>query len=274
MEKYPKSKLQVYIVTSYQTMLFEYSNANDNAKLEAAAEAWLKFFPNDLQTIAYVAEATRKLVRDQKFIEYGLKVYAQKPTPAYAYYLYDAYKRVKDAAKQTEWCLKLLEYPEFNDNFHLRMELVSQYAEKDLPKAAEYAQQALRALRLAKKPDNTPEAKWADAVSFVEKECSNIIGMSLYNQGKFGEAIKYLESALKVKQYDAGYYYIAMSQWKLQQVEDAILSFAKADLMKGELQAKAKKYCEDLYRDTHNGNTTGIEKTYKKAQAELSAGRT
>ncbi len=87
LEKYPKSKLQQYIVTSYQTLLYELQKQKKYDKLEPHAEQWLKYYPNDLQTWVYIADSAQKLGHLQKFIEYGLKIYAQKPTPGMAYYL-------------------------------------------------------------------------------------------------------------------------------------------------------------------------------------------
>jgi hypothetical protein len=276
MEKYPKSKLQEYIVAAYKALLYEYSKAGDFAKVESAAEQWLKYAPNDLQTIAAIAESAQKLEHHQKFIEYGGRIYALKPTAQLAFAIYQTYVKLKDEAKETEWALKLMEYPEFNDNVELRMKFVAKYAENDLPKAAGYAQQALKALDTAKKPDATSMAEWNKAVTSLRRQCNNIIGMNLIGQKKWAEAIPVLERALQSECYDAGYYWIGMCQWNLgglTNFEDAYHSFAKAELLKGSMEDQANKRCVDLYKETHNGNTTGIDKVYRKAKSELTCGR-
>jgi tetratricopeptide (TPR) repeat protein len=271
MEKYPKSKLQEHIVYAYQTLMFEYSKNGDYAKLEPAAEQWLKYKPNDLQTIAFVADAALKLGHDKKFIEYGEKVFAQKPDPRLAFALYQAYQKTGDEDRKIDMIMKLLEYPEYNDNVVLRMELVQKYAAEkgQLPKAAQYAELALKSLAIAKKPEGTTEGDWNKYTSSVERNCYHLIGMNYYERKKYPEAIQALQKALGAELYDAGYYYIGMCQWEQQNVDDAILSFAITDLLKGEFQAKAKKNCEDLYKGQHNGNLTGIERIYKRAQAVL-----
>ncbi len=275
MEKYPKSKLREHIVAAYTSLLFEYSKNGDYAKLEPAAEQWLKYAPNDLQTIVFIADSAQKNKHHQKFIEYGSKIFAQKPTAQLALAIYQSYVELKDEAKQTEWALKLLEYPEFNDNVELRMKFVAKYAENDLPKAAEYAQQALKALDIAKKLDATSMAEWNKAIASLKRQCHNIIGMNLYKQNKWAEAIPVLEKALQAECYDAGYYYTGLCQWNLGGIENfeaAYVSFAKAELLKGSLEAQANKRFVDLYREAHNGNTTGIDRWYKKAKAELNCG--
>ncbi|MGW8181528.1 MAG: hypothetical protein ACWGQW_22595, partial [bacterium] len=95
--------------------------------------------------------------------------------------------------------------------------------------------------------------------------------MQYYDQQKYSEAITFLQRALKAEQYDAAYYFIALSLWKLDKVEDAINSFAKAELLKGNMQTQAKENLEKLYKALHNNTTIGIEKVYKKAQTELAA---
>ena len=273
MEKYPKSKLRQYIVFAYESLLFEYQKAGDYQKLMPLAEQWLKYFPNDLKLIAYITESAQKLGDNAKVIEYGQKVYAQRPSAQLAFLIYQTYQKMKNTAKQEEWGLKLLEYPEFNDNFEIRMQYVIKYVnEKNLLKAAEYAQMTLKSVDFAKKPEATPNGDWNKAVTFVRKTCHDIIGMSLYERGRYDEAIQELHKALAVEMYDAAWYWIAFAQWKKQDLEDAYQSFATAELLKGDYQARAKENCERLYKELHNGNLTGIDKVYRKAQAVIDAG--
>jgi len=274
MDKYPKSKLQVYIVTAYETLLADYYKSGDYKKLEPAAEKWLKYKPNDLRCIAFITESAQKTGQDKKVVEYGEKLFAQKPSPEVALLLFQSYQKTGDKVKELEFAQKLLEYPEYNDNFELRMMFVSKYAnEKNgLTKAAEYAQLALKSFALAKKPAGVPEADWNKASVFVRRTCYDIIGMNLVEQKKYAEAIPELEKALKVEKYDSGYYYIAYSQWMLKDYEDAYLNFAVAELLKGPMQAQAKSHFEELYKEVHNGNLTGSDKIYRKAQIILNGG--
>src|ERR1019366_4368582 len=108
-----------------------------------------------------ITESAQKLGQDAKVLEYGQKVYAAAPNAQLASLIYQTYEKMGDQAKREEWALKLMALPEFNDNFELRMLFVAKYAEKkDLPKAADYAQQALKTLALAKKPDAMSQADW------------------------------------------------------------------------------------------------------------------
>src|SRR5512143_2821141 len=121
--------------------MYEYQKGQKYAKLEPLAEQWLKYYPDDLQTIAYIAESAQMLGQDQKFIDYALKIYAQKPTAKLAGYITQSYDKLGNKDKNLEWTQKLFAYPEYDDNYSIRMIFVKKYAdEKNFAKAAEYAQ--------------------------------------------------------------------------------------------------------------------------------------
>ncbi len=271
-DKYPKSKLMTYIVTSYQTLMYELQKGQHYAKLLPIAEQWLKYHPDDLQTIAYIAEAAQMLGQDKKFLEYGQKIYAVKPSGQLALYLAQSFEKTGDHAKYLEWLEKVMTYPEFNDNFGMRMVFVKKYAdEKNFGKAASWAQEALKSLDLAKRPEKSSEADWCKETTAVRRVSNYLIGLNYYEKEKYPEAIKAMMAALKVEQFDNAYYYIGLSQWKLDKVEEAISSFAKAIQLKGESQASAREHLEKLYKALHNQTTIGIEKVYRKADEALAA---
>jgi len=218
----------------------------------------------------YVAEAAHALGHDQKYIDYGSKIFAQKPTGGIAYYIAQSYKKVGDDAKYFEWTQKLFGYPEFDGSFELRMVFVAKYLDqKKFDKAAEYAQMALRSLDAAKRPDTVSEAKWREDSSQVRRVCNFVIGMNHYEKEQWKEAITALLKALNAEKFDAGFYYIGICQWRQNDVEPAMLSFAKAELLKGEMKTQAKEKLEMLYKGLHNNTTIGIEKIYKRAENEL-----
>jgi hypothetical protein len=277
MEKYPKSKLQPYIVTAYQTLLYNHGKAENFAKLGPAAEAWLKYFPNDLQTIEYAARSAARLGHDAKFIEYGQKIYAAKPTDDYAFFIAQSYKKAGNQAKYDEWIEKTLAYPKYANNLGIRYEFVDKYVkEKNLGKAADAASATLKAAETAAKPEGTPDATWQSDVAKVRKSCHYIIGASLYEKAKYPEAIKELEQALSLdRKFDMAYYYIGLSQWKLSKIEndEAPLAFAKAVILKGEVADQAKEHLEKIYKAIHNNSLVGVEKIYDRAKEELASER-
>jgi hypothetical protein len=140
-QKYPKSKLMSYIESAYKTLLYECSNQQKYQQLEPLAEQWLKLHPNDIQTIAYIAEAAEKLGHDQKCVECLEEIYKMEPSATMAYNILQTYKKMKNQAKYLEWAEKIFKMPEYEADFMLRYNFVQKYAEaKNYAKAAEYAQ--------------------------------------------------------------------------------------------------------------------------------------
>lgn len=267
--KYPKSKLMTYIVTAYQTLLYDYFKAGKYDKLEPAAEQWLRSNPGDLQTMAYIAEAALKLGHDQKYVEYAEKIFAQKESSGQAYLIAQTYKKLGNDAKYSEWAQKLFAYPEFAGDYGLRYGFVQKFVDqKDYPKAAEYAQMTLKSVDASKKPDATPQADWDKEIQSVKRACQFIIGMNQYQQDKFDEAIASFQTALRAEKFAEGFFYIGLSEWKLNKIDEAMLAFARAEKMGGPLASQAKEHLESLYKSIHNNMTIGIEKVYKKAAEE------
>jgi len=267
-QKYPKSKLLPYIDAAYKALLYECANSEKYAQLEPLAEKWLKLNPNDLQTLAYIAKAAEKLGHDQKYVECLEAIYNLKPSDSatIALDIFHAYKKMKNEAKCLEWGEKLLKMPEYESDFMLRYDFVQKYVEqKDFAKAAEYAHLTLKAADLVKQPD----AETREKLRKIRRACYHLIGMNAYEAGRFAEAIKSLQQALKAERYGEGYYYIGMSLWKMDKVEDAMLYFARAEIQGGEVAGQAKDKLEQLYKALHNNTTIGIDKVYKKAKEQI-----
>jgi tetratricopeptide (TPR) repeat protein len=270
LDTYPESKLKEHIVGAYERMLYDVQQAQDYEKLEWMAEKWLPLAENELRTIGYVAESAEKLGHKEKYIEYALKIFDAQPSSILAYYICEAYKGIGDNDKAMEWTLKLFEYPEFDDQFQLRYEFAQRYAgEGNLAKAAEYANLTLKSLAAAKKPEETAAADWNKATRSVKYNCHWLIGQNYYSRKSYEQAIKSLEQALNAERHDEPYYYIGHSLWKLDKIEEAILSFAKAEVLDGKTSSQAKEHLVSLYKALHNQTTIGIDKVYRRAKKEL-----
>ncbi len=270
MEKYPNSKLKNYIVTTYQTLLYDYSKGQKYDKLLPLAEQWLKYYPNDLPTIAYVAESAHHLGQEQKYIEYALKIYAEKPNCELAASITNSYGKTGAKDKALEWTQKLFSCPQFDGNFSIRYIFAAKYWEEKKPdKATEYAQLTLKSLAIAKKPATQSDADWEKEKADIFVACNKIIGLDAYDKQKFADSIKALEKITKVKKDADAYFFIGMSQWKLEQIDDAMVSFAAVVRLGGDRADEAKANLEKLYKAIHNGTLIGIDKIYTKADRIL-----
>jgi tetratricopeptide (TPR) repeat protein len=269
-EKYPESTLITYINAAYEKLLFDCYDGGKYQELETLADQWNKLHPNDPRTIAYIVTAAGQLGHNEKLVQYLQELYALQPTADRALHLAKTFKGMNNNAKYLEWIEKVLEYPEHASDFALRYDLVQYYVnKKDYAKAAEYARMTLKATELVQQPSAETQAR----IRAVRNACYHLIGMNQYEGGKYEEAIKSFQQALKAESYGEGYYFIGLCQRNLDLIDDAMVSLAKADLSGGEVAPKAKEYLEKLYKALHNDTLIGIEKIYRKAKEQIESAK-
>ena len=127
--------------------------------LETLAEQWLKLRPDSIQTIAYIATASKELGHNEKWIQSLIALYKRMPTGSLANEIAQAYNKTKNKAKYLEWTELALKYPEFETDFRTRLSLVQFFAdEKNPSKAVEYAQAAIKAADVVKNPSTETKA--------------------------------------------------------------------------------------------------------------------
>lgn len=264
-EKYPNSKLMPYINSSYERLLFECSDGKKYQELETLAERWLKIHPNKLETLAYLAKASEILDHTEKCVQSYEAIYQVQPGGSIAYQIAQLYKKLKNDAKYREWVEIVFKYPEYDTDFRLRYSLMQFYAEKnDIAQATEFARATIKAADLVKQPGE----ETLGHLRVARHDAYHVIGVNLYDQQKFDDAIAAFQKALKAEKYADGYYWIGMCEWAQGKVEEAIITFAKAELMGGDIAPKAKEKVEQLYKALHNDTTIGIDKVYRKAKEQ------
>jgi hypothetical protein len=264
--KYPQSKLMPHINSAYENMLFDNFSAEKWDILEPLAEQWLKAHPGDQKSLKYIAVAAEKLGHDQRCVECLEELYTLQPSGSNAYNILQTYRRMKNLAKELEWAEKVLTFPEFAGDFELPYTFVHRYSEsKNLAKAADWAHRTLKAVEQAKNLDATAQ----DKLRVVRRNCYHVIGENNFNNKKFDNALKSFQQAISIEKYGDGYYFIGRCQWEQKEIDEAMLSFAKANILGGSFTTKAWESCEQLYKSIHNNTTVGIDKIKKKAKEEL-----
>jgi tetratricopeptide (TPR) repeat protein len=261
--KYPKSDLLPNAKGSYKNTLIECDNGGKYQELETLAEQWLKLNPGDLETLAFVVKASDKLEHTEKRMQYLTEIYKIQPTASLANEIAQAYNKMKNRAKYIEWINVAFKYPEFESNFILRADLMKSFADAgDFNKAAEYAQMTLKAADLVK----DPSAETKEQLRAVRKACNHLIGINKYNNKRYEDSLHSFQQALKAEKYAEGYFYVGQCLRQLSRAEEAQIPLAKAELMGGEVAAKAKAELEAVYKGMHNNTLVGIEKIYRKAK--------
>ena len=267
--KYPEAELlEPYVLPAYSRLLFECSQSGKYQELEILAEKLIDLYPHNLEAIARAATAAEQLGHNEKFLKYLLIIYDMEPTGERARFIADAYDKTGNLEKYIEWCKKTFTYPEYSGDYTLRLKLVKRFLEiGNIDKASTYAAKTLDVFDASEKPD----AAQQENIRSKRRICHHIIALKLYKEGKFQEAIKSFESALKAEIYQEGFYRIGLCLWELKKGEMAHDYFSAAELVGGEYTEKAKDYKEQLYKESHNNTLVGIEKVHKRAQTLIAS---
>jgi tetratricopeptide (TPR) repeat protein len=263
-KKYPNSKLMVYANNSYTSLLSKCLVDKKYQELETLAEQWNVLKPGIPETIARIAKAAEMLGHNEKHVQRLEELYKMTPNRDVAYEIAKLYKeKLKNESKYIEWAGIIMKFPESDMDFGLRYELMQFYVNnKDMAKAVEFGQATLKAVDLVKDPSEDTRK----TMRAIRHQVNHVIGVTYYEQKKYADAIKAFQQAIKAEKYAEGYYWIGMCQWAQDQVDEAILTFAKAEKQGGDIAPKAKEKLEQLYKAIHNNTTIGIEKVYRKAQ--------
>lgn len=261
---YPDSNLtESYVSPTYIRLLSECSDNQNFEVLEVLAEKWLELYPDNTNAIAFSYRAAVQLGHDEKSLKYALKIYEIQPTADLALFVARTYDRLGDFEKYVEWCEKYFTYPESGVDYTLRFSILGKYADAgNIAKAAEYAEQTLKVLASAEKPD----AAGQQNIPTIKRICNHIVGLNHFEAERYRQSMRSLESALEIEKYQEGFYYIAQCYWRLSDPENAHDYFAAAEIFGGDLTEKSKEYKEQLYKPLHNDSLVGIDKVMKRAQ--------
>jgi len=271
--KNPESKLVPYAENSYMRLLARCIEEKKYQDLEPLAEQWNAFKPGDQNTIAIIATAARELKHNEKYLWALEEMYKQTPRLDFAKEIAGLYKEMKNDARYIEWVeTVILKAPEEESDFRWHYELFHYYSTKnDSAKMREYAESTLKAI------DQTqnPPADVAKILPDICHELNHSIGVMYFNDKKLDDAMAYFLKALGDKKYSNGYYWIGNCLWEQGHILNAILAFAKAQLLGESAQAsdddksiapKARERMEQLYKAMQNNTLVGIDRRYKRAQ--------
>ena len=266
---YPKSTLLVHVTADFQTMLKGLQDERKWSQLISAGQKFLTLVPDDPYTVALVAAAYSETKDYKHFVVFGEEAYRNNPSGNMAYAMAKAYQSLGNNPKLVEWAERTV--AALPDNFEMMMELAKIYADSNRPADADkYAQQCLKAIQAAKKPEHASDKEWKTTTDYFQMASYFIIGNSSFQRQNYAAAVSNLENSLKINiRNDTAYYILAQSYLQLRQTNPALKNFAKAALLGGTVAEPAKQNLELYYKQTHRNSLIGIEKIYEIAKAEL-----
>lgn len=265
----PKTALRPNVIAEFQNIVVTLQNQKNWNQIIALGDKFLDVVPSDSVTVAAMAAAYGATNNTKGFAAFGEKAYASKPSGELALYIAKAYRSLGNEAKYLQWAEKALASDP--DNVEILIDMMkNSMSRQNTAQALKYAKQCLQALPKAPKPSGMDDKTWKEMQNQAYAIAYGILGASAYENKRYSEAIKHLDSAVKYyKRYEMAYYYLGMSYWQQNKLDAAMLNFAKAYLIKGPTSASAKKYLDQLYASSHRNSLAGLDRVLERAQQDL-----
>jgi tetratricopeptide (TPR) repeat protein len=265
----PKTAYRPNVVAEYQKIMDQFGDEKNWNRIVALGERFIDIAPNDDFTERYLTAAYSATNNNKGFVTYAEKAYASKPSTALAVEIAKAYKKLGNDAKYMQWREKILASDP--ENIEILVDMVQRYqASNNTAQALKYAKLCLQALPTAKKPEGLDAQAWKNMTDAGYAVAYGVIGANAYQSQNYAVAITNLSSAIKYyKNMDQAYYLLGVSYWQKNQLEPAMLNFAKAYLLRGSTSAAAKKYLDQLWSSGHRGSLAGVDRVLERARQDL-----
>lgn len=262
-KKYPDSALAGNIETEYLAILKGVWDEKKYKLVETLSRNFLKVYPENKEAYALIAESAMNLKQFERCGEALESMYKIDPSPSLAREILNCYQETDNLKKRLEWADLVFELPDYDSDYMLRYDFMMKfYEEKDLSKAAEYANLTLKSADLAEQKDRTI----GEQLKKVRRICYHIIASDYLDKGDYEGALTFFKEAVQAEPYGQGYYKIGLCLDHLKQIDDAMLYYAMAELTGEENASEAKSRVEVLYKALHNQTLVGIDKLYSKAR--------
>ena len=268
---YPKSTLAQHITADFNAMLKSLQDGNRWSQSITVGRQFLTVVPEDNYTIALVANAYAETKDYKNFVVFGEEVYKKSPSGNLAYSLAKAYQSLGNNAKLAEWAEKTV--AKLPDSHEMLLELAKIYVDANRSAEADkYAKQCLKVIQAAAKPEQSSEKDWTAYKNYSQMMCYYIIGKVAYDKQSYAQAVSNLEQHIKLNaRNDMAYYMLGESYWQTRNATLALKNYAKASLLGGNAAGPAKQKLEMMWKASHQGSLTGLDKVIAAAKAELQA---
>jgi tetratricopeptide (TPR) repeat protein len=263
---HPETKILPYMQSFFVQTIADYEAAGQAAEAKALSEKMAQIFPDSPLIQAQAFQAAYQKGDHAKTIEIGEKIYAANPDQQVMIILAQSYIATNNTAKALEFSPKVVEAIGPKDGVYFLAWLAGYYAgQNDVPKAVAHYNKLLETF-----PSGAPQG-WEQAQWNNQKATAYALrGGVAYDAKDYEGAIReYSESLKYFPHNDTAYFFIGLSHWRLQQMEQAEEAFAKAVVLNKATSAKAKEYLEQIYKPRHSDSLEGLDALLQKARASL-----
>ena len=258
-QTYPKSDLDPNVSYLYSQIYQSLQKSGQWKSIAAKAEKFLRHRPDDSTSIQAATQAYQQLGNVQKLVSFGSKLYSEKPSSTTASLVATAYQSLGDTARLRTWAERALRHNS-NNLIMLQALAVSYWGTNEMPKAASYAKRGLSAVLKSSQKETLNELR-----GFFHQT----IGELSFQQKKMSAALKSFENSTKYSpKNDYSHKRLGDIYWGAGKSEQAILSFAKAVVLKGSTSKEARERLYQLYRSVHS-NTSNLPVLLRNVRKDM-----
>ncbi len=265
---YPESELDPNISYLYAQFYQPLRQAGRWQQMAAKAEQFLRHRPNDTSSIQAATEAYQRLGNVQKLVDFGSKLYAERPSASTAHFVAKAYQSLGNEARFRTWAERTLKHGP--NNLDMLVELATSYwGTGELTRAASYANKGLGSVAKTTKPDNQSAEQFETQLNQVRGFFYRTRGEKAYQDKNINSARENFESSVEYDpNNDFAHYRLGFIHWGAGKSDQAILSFAKAVVLKGSSLKDARDQLYQLYRSAHS-NTSGLPTLLRNVRKDM-----
>ncbi|UCF35775.1 MAG: hypothetical protein JSU96_13165 [Acidobacteriota bacterium] len=263
----PKSKILQHREAYLGQIVQEYKKAGMSAQADALTQKMIKMFPKSDALAGQQLKQAYDSKNWPKVIESGEKLRASSPNdPQILAMLAEAYSNTKNNAKLLEISPKVVEVLGAQKAISYVVWLADHYRQKnDAANASRYYEMALGAY-----PSRAPQGWSASDWNAIKTAGLQLRAGAAWQREDFGAVINTYNEILQFDpKNDGAYLFMGLSYWKMQQLDQAQVAFARAVVLNKTNSARARQYLEQIYKPMNNDSLEGLDKLLDKAKADL-----
>jgi tetratricopeptide (TPR) repeat protein len=261
------AKVHQYMEAFFGQIVADYKKAGQNQQAEALTAKMSKMFPNSDATVSRDFQAAVEGNDHAKIVQLGEQILAKKPGDSQLMvYIAQAAIATNNAAKVLQYAPKVIEALGPQKSIYYVTWLADYYTKQgDAERAAGYYQTAFDAY-----PSGTPQGWKAEDWNGIKTTGYLVLGNYSYKNKDYKTATYNLAQCLEASPHnDTAYLILGMSYWRLQELNQAMVAFARATVLGKGSSAKAREYLEQIYGPLNANSLDGIDEVLDKARADL-----
>jgi tetratricopeptide (TPR) repeat protein len=276
---HPKSKILQYMENFFGQIVKDYQAAGKNAEAKALSQKMAKWFPSSDAALPQQFQSAFDSKDYNTAIPLGEKLLAKNPDDAQILVmLAQSYLATNNTAKMLSVSPKVVQALGPKKGVYYVAWLGDYYrGQRDTAKAAQYYGMLLDAYPSGM-PQGWETARW----NALKANAHMVRATNAYLNKNFEAATQdYYQSLQYAPKNDAAYLYMGLSFWKissgledparLEQLNQAITSFARAVALNGPNKAKAQQYLEQVYKPLNNNTLDGLDKVLERAESYVAS---